>query len=91
MGLAGIGEQSLELSLGSDGGVRALLVPLRVRNHVVGVLKLGDEDLTRLTAAQRRFFSVLAYYAALGAERVRLAARSSGPRRCARRTGSRTR
>jgi two-component system sensor histidine kinase KdpD len=74
VGLAGSGEPSLESSLGSDTGVRALLVPLRVRDHVVGVLELGDDDLTRLDAGQRRFLTALAYYAALAVERVRLTA-----------------
>lgn len=71
-GLAGPGEQSLELGLGTKGSVRALLVPLRVRHRVVGVLELVDEDLTRLNPGQRRFLSALAYYAALAVERVRL-------------------
>src|SRR5262249_29387406 len=73
-GLAGPGEQSLELGLGGDGGVRTLLVPLRVRERVVGVLELGDEDLTRLDPGQRRYLAALAYYAALAVERVRLTA-----------------
>jgi two-component system sensor histidine kinase KdpD len=71
-GLAAAGEQSLDLSLGTEGRVRALLVPLRVRDRVVGVLELVDEDLTRLNPGQRRFLSALAYYAALAVERVRL-------------------
>lgn len=72
VGVAGGAEQHLELGLAGDGGVRALLIPLRVRDHVVGVLELGDEDLTRLNAGQRRFLTALAYYAALAVERVRL-------------------
>ena len=40
----------------------------------MGVLELGDEDLTRLNAGQRRFLTALAYYAALAVERVRLTA-----------------
>ena len=74
VGVAGGAEQHLELGLAGDGGVRALLIPLRVRDHVVGVLELGDEDLTRLNAGQRRFLTALAYYAALAVERVRLTA-----------------
>jgi two-component system, OmpR family, sensor histidine kinase KdpD len=74
VGVAGGAEQHLELGLTGDGGVRALLIPLRVRDHVVGVLELGDEDLTRLNAGQRRFLTALAYYAALAVERVRLTA-----------------
>jgi two-component system sensor histidine kinase KdpD len=71
-GLAAPGEQSLELSLDTGGSVRALLVPLHVRDRVVGVLELVDEDLTRLNPGQRRFLTALAYYAALAVERVRL-------------------
>lgn len=73
-GLAGPGEQSLDSSLGTEGAVSGLLVPLRVRDRVVGVLELGDEDLTRLKPAQRRFLTAVAYYAALAVERVRLTA-----------------
>jgi two-component system sensor histidine kinase KdpD len=73
-GLVGPGEEALELGLGTDGMVRSLLVPLRVRNRVVGVLELVDQDLTRLNPAQRRFLAALAYYAALAVERVRLTA-----------------
>lgn len=53
---------------------RGLWLPLRVRERTVGVLRIAGAGGLELTAAQRRFFSVLAYYAALGAERVRLAA-----------------
>jgi two-component system sensor histidine kinase KdpD len=55
-------------------GARGLSLPLRVRGHTAGVLRIAREEGIALTPAQRRFFAVLAYYAALGAERVRLAA-----------------
>jgi len=73
-GLAGGPDQLFELGLGSGEAVRALLVPLRVRDRVVGVLELTDENSVRLDPGQRRFLSALAYYAALAVERVRLAA-----------------
>ncbi|MFL5386898.1 MAG: ATP-binding protein [Longimicrobiaceae bacterium] len=57
---------------------RGLSLPLRVRERIVGVLRIACDDGFELTQAQRRFFSVLAYYAALGAERVRLAAEEQG-------------
>lgn len=53
---------------------RGLSLPLRVRGRTVGVLRIARGAGIALTPARRRFFSVLAYYAALGAERVRLAA-----------------
>jgi len=53
---------------------RALSLPLRVRERVVGVLRISASEVLELTPAQRRFFAALAYYAALGAERVRLVA-----------------
>jgi two-component system sensor histidine kinase KdpD len=49
-------------------------LPLRVRDRIVGVLRVTRASGLVLTAAQHRFFTVLAYYAALGAERVRLRA-----------------
>lgn len=53
---------------------RALSVPLRARDRVVGVLRVGSPAGLRMTPSGRRLFAALAYYAALGAERVRLSA-----------------
>ncbi|HEV2734902.1 MAG TPA: DUF4118 domain-containing protein [Longimicrobiaceae bacterium] len=55
-------------------GARGLSLPLRERGRTVGVLRVVCRDGISLTAAQRRFFAALSPYAALGAERVRLAA-----------------
>jgi two-component system sensor histidine kinase KdpD len=52
----------------------ALSLPLRVRDRTVGVLRVARAEGLALDAGERRFFSALAYYAALGAERVRLTA-----------------
>lgn len=52
----------------------SLLVPLSVQERTVGVLVLANDRPLAFDAAQRRFLSALAYYAALGAERVRLVA-----------------
>lgn len=51
-----------------------LLVPLRVRDRAVGVLRIAHSATMTLDHAQQRFLTALAYYAALGAERVRLVA-----------------
>jgi two-component system sensor histidine kinase KdpD len=56
--------------------VAALSLPLRVRDRTVGVLRMWRGDGLVLDEGERRFFSALAYYAALGAERVRLAAQA---------------
>jgi two-component system sensor histidine kinase KdpD len=53
---------------------RTVLVPLRVAGRTVGVLRLADRLRIPLDPARRRFLSALAYYAALGVERVRLVA-----------------
>ena len=53
---------------------RVIVLPLRVRDAGVGLLRLSDTDAIRLNEAQRRFAEALAYYAALGVERVRLTA-----------------
>jgi hypothetical protein len=55
-------------------GARTLLLPLRVRDRTVGVLVLLDAAGITFDAARRRLLEALAYYAALAAERVRLAA-----------------
>lgn len=51
-----------------------LVVPLVVHERTVGVLRLADANPLALDPGQRRFLSALAYYAALGVERVRLVA-----------------
>ncbi|MET0399053.1 MAG: ATP-binding protein [Longimicrobiaceae bacterium] len=53
---------------------RGLSLLLRERGRTVGVLRLVCGSGISLSAAQRRFFAALSPYAALGAERVRLAA-----------------
>jgi two-component system sensor histidine kinase KdpD len=53
-----------------------LLIPLKVRERTVGVLSVTRVAGLALEPAQRRFLNVLAYYAALGIERVRLGAKA---------------
>jgi two-component system, OmpR family, sensor histidine kinase KdpD len=54
--------------------VGAIALPLRVREHTVGVLRLATHDGLVLAPEQARLLVALAYYAALGAERARLVA-----------------
>lgn len=58
----------------ASGDVLALLLPLSVRERVVGVLRLRASEGLRLDAERWRFVDALSYYAALGVERVRLVA-----------------
>ena len=59
--------------LGLDAnGARALLLPLRVRDRTVGVLRLAGEEPISIDRGQARFLVALSYYAALGVERLRL-------------------
>jgi two-component system, OmpR family, sensor histidine kinase KdpD len=53
-------------------GARALLLPLRVRDRTVGVLRLAGDEPISIDVAQARFLLALSYYAALGVERLRL-------------------
>jgi two-component system sensor histidine kinase KdpD len=55
------------------GKVVAWLLPLAVRDQVVGVLELSDAGGIHVATAERRFLRALSYYAALGIERARLA------------------
>lgn len=50
----------------------AALFPLRVRDRTVGVLRLSDPQGIALDPTQQRYLDALAYYAALGVERLRL-------------------
>ena len=61
-------------------GARRLLLPLRVRDRTVGVLVLLHDDGIVLDESRARMLGALAYYAALGAERVRLAAEAEHAR-----------
>ncbi|MBB4637550.1 sensor histidine kinase [Longimicrobium terrae] len=60
--------------LPDDANARGVALPLRVRERIVGVLRVTRVAGLELTPEQHRFFRVLGYYAALGAERVRLRA-----------------
>ncbi|MFN8573222.1 MAG: ATP-binding protein [Gemmatimonadaceae bacterium] len=57
---------------GDSTRVRALAIPLTVRGHTVGVLRLASARGLELSVEQLRLLTALAYYAALGVERVRL-------------------
>jgi two-component system, OmpR family, sensor histidine kinase KdpD len=63
-----------ELTQLEDGGALALLLPLRVRDRTVGVLRVADAHGIHLDPERWRFLDALSYYAALGVERVRLSA-----------------
>lgn len=66
---AGSGDAS---SLEPLSELRAIGIPLAVRDRIVGALRLSSDRPFTLSDDQRRVLGALAYYAALGAERVRL-------------------
>ena len=53
---------------------KIVVLPLKVRGRAVGIMRLSAQDRIYLTPEQRRFAQALAYYAALGLDRVRLLA-----------------
>jgi two-component system, OmpR family, sensor histidine kinase KdpD len=57
-----------------DPNPRTIIMPLEVHARSVGMLALRHHEPIILDAGARRFLSALAYYAALGLERVRLVA-----------------
>jgi two-component system sensor histidine kinase KdpD len=63
-----------EIALLESGRAVALLLPLRVRERTVGVLRVAKAEGLRLDPQRWRFLDAISYYAALGVERVRLAA-----------------
>lgn len=65
---------SLASVLGENPDARVVVYPLRLRDRSVGVLRIADVDALKLSEPQRQFLDALAYYAALGVERVRLVA-----------------
>ena len=63
-----------EIALLESGRALALLLPLRVRERTVGVLRVAKPEGIRLDPQRWRFLDAISYYAALGVERARLAA-----------------
>jgi two-component system sensor histidine kinase KdpD len=68
------GDPLRDIARSAGPPVRSLLLPLAVRGQTVGALHLEGERLATLDDARWRFVDALSYYAALGAERVQLAA-----------------
>ncbi len=73
-GLDGVPEPPQMHGKAPNLDLRKIVVPLEVHARSVGVLALRHRDPIVLDEAARRFLSALAYYAALGIERVRLVA-----------------
>lgn len=65
------------LSWGDIADARAIAIPLAVQGRSVGVLRVAKEPHVDLAPGQREFLNALSYYAALGVERVQLAADAS--------------
>jgi two-component system sensor histidine kinase KdpD len=75
LGAPGVTPRALAKPAGP--AVRALLIPLIVRGQPVGVLRVEGKAISSLDDARWRFLDALAFYAALGADRLRLAAELS--------------
>jgi two-component system sensor histidine kinase KdpD len=63
-----------EVTRASAAPIVALILPLLVHERLVGALLLANRHGLRLDRGERRVLEALAYYAALGVERMRLAA-----------------
>lgn len=75
-GTARLGQPAVplrEIGRGTDTEVQTIQLPLRVRDETVGVLRVEGGRVGNLDESQWRFLDALAFYAALGAERVRVA------------------
>ena len=57
-----------------DTEIRTLLAPLIVRDRTVGVLRVSNAGPFSLDSGREQFLRALSFYAALGVERVQLAA-----------------
>jgi two-component system sensor histidine kinase KdpD len=74
---AGAEGRGWALSWGEIADARAIAIPLTMRGRSVGVLRVANEPHVDLAPGQRNFLNALSYYAALGVERVQLAADAS--------------
>lgn len=68
------GGRDLGAFLAEAGDRSTVLVPLRVRDRTIGVLRLGEPRGLSLEAGGAAYANTLSYYAALAVERARLAA-----------------
>jgi two-component system sensor histidine kinase KdpD len=75
--LSGSRPKASELATLGDDTTVALLLPLRARDRTVGVLRVASAGGVRLDAERWRFLDAISYYAALGVERMRLAAEAA--------------
>jgi two-component system sensor histidine kinase KdpD len=71
---AALAGERLAHFLVGDTRCATILVPLMVRDHNLGVLRLTQPEGLRFDQAQAVFADTLSYYAALAVERVRLSA-----------------
>lgn len=71
--VAPVGER-LTRFLAGDTRCATIVVPLMVRDHNLGFLRLTEPEGLRFDPAQAVFADTLSYYAALAVERVRLSA-----------------
>ncbi len=67
-------DHARDIAQSESSELHAILMPLAVRNETVGVLLIEGGQIAHLDESQWRFLEALAFYAALGAERVRVAA-----------------
>jgi two-component system sensor histidine kinase KdpD len=65
-----------DIAVRTNADARVLLIPLRVRERVVGVLVLADPAGVRVGEDAARLVAPLAYYAALIVERARLSGKA---------------
>lgn len=72
-----LAEQSLASCLAHGSDLVEILVPLRVRDRTLGVLRLVNPEGLLFREAHVSFADALAYYAALAVERVRLSAEAA--------------
>ena len=77
VGARGDAQAGWFLSWGDIADARAIAIPLTVRGRSVGVLRVANEPHVDLAPGQREFLNALSYYAALGVERLQLAADAS--------------
>ncbi len=69
---------SLDVSEGAGlSDACGLVLPLRVRDRVVGVVHIEQHERLDLSPSRQRVLRALAYYAALGIERARLVAQAA--------------